>query len=196
MVLPLIIIFATSFQTAKMNKAFADGNSQIENRIISRPIIAENSDFEIEKSNAKLPFEIPTDEAQNFGATITIESVGIDTQIYESKNSTSALDLGVWRVPEYGFPGDAGKYPIMLASHRWGMESLSWDYRAKNLFLNLPEVKIGDEIVLNWENKEYKYKVSYIEDNEYLSRQSDLILLTCRNYNSNVRVFVYADLVE
>ncbi len=136
-------------------------------------------------------FDVPTD-AGEFGNRLVIPSIGVDTTIWENQTGVQALDKRVWRMPYHGAP-DRNSDPIVLAAHRWGEDHLSWEYRKQNLFLNLPEVKVGQEIKLTWFGEEYKYRVIHTEINSEVSRIDDLILMTCQSYHSPQRVFVYAE---
>lgn len=129
---------------------------------------------------------------------IIITSAGIDTVINESshENYEVALTKGVWRIPEFGNPYDR-KAPMILAAHRFGYLKWSIPYRLKNSFFNLPKVKEGDVIEIIWNQRKYKYAV-YAESKgeEIVDYEADLILYTCEDLSSEVRIFKYARLLE
>jgi len=127
---------------------------------------------------------------------ITINSIGVDTKIFEGVD-TAALEEGIWRMPYHGTPDDqVSDQPVVLAGHRWGEDGLTYDYRSKNLFLNLPNLNRGDLIEITWNGKTYKYSVSDVQKNNYVEKLSDLILITCVDYVSTSRYFVFAERVQ
>lgn len=137
------------------------------------------------------------------GQYVAIPTLGIDTTVWEASSSAyeEALRRGVWRVPEFSIPdtsaGSVQGRPIILAAHRFGYVDWTQTYREKNSFYKLPEVKVGESVVLTWNQHRYTYKVTKIEEGtEITDYSSDLILYTCKFLVSPIRVFVYADLVE
>jgi LPXTG-site transpeptidase (sortase) family protein len=133
------------------------------------------------------------------GQYITIPTLGIDTAVLEASSSAyeDALRKGVWRVPEFGTPESGGGRPIILAAHRFGYVDWTQTYREKNSFYKLPEVKVGESVVLTWNQHRYTYKVTKIEEgSEITDYSSNLILYTCKFLVSPIRIIVYADLVE
>lgn len=124
---------------------------------------------------------------------LKIESIGIDAKIYEGADS-SALEKGIWRMPEHGTPDNqVSDQPVVLAGHRWGQNDFTYEYRSKNLFLNLPSLSRGDVIEVTWNGVTYKYAVTDVQKNNYVEKLSDLILITCVDYVSTTRYFVYAE---
>ena len=150
---------------------------------------------ETQDKQTQVQFEIPSDSAADLGNKLIVPTAGIDTTIWESTVGTYALEKGLWRMPYHETP-DGESAPVVLAAHRWGADKLSWEYRKKNLFLNLPDVKVGDEITIIWFGAEIKYKVSHTEVNTEVSRIDDLILVTCQSYHTLNRVFVYAEKID
>lgn len=127
---------------------------------------------------------------------IKIDSIGIDTKIYEGAD-TSVLEKGIWRMPAHGTPDDqVSDQPVVLAGHRWGEDNLTYEYRSKNLFLNIPSLNVGDIIEITWNGQTYKYSVTDVQRNNYVNKLSDLILITCVDYVSTVRYFVFAERVQ
>lgn len=123
---------------------------------------------------------------------LQIPAIGIDTEIYEGTNA-STLDKGVWRMPDHATPDDTISHqPIVLAAHRWGPDNATYEYRSKNLFLNLPNLNPGNEIKLNWNGKDYWFRITDKEESTYVSKYADLILLTCKYYYSDIRIIIYA----
>ncbi len=185
-------MYATGFFTPQ--QVFAE-NSERETEIITQsPVI----DFEIEETTiieSYEVFDVPENTSTDFGNRLIIPSVGIDTVIWENGNGIDALERGVWRMPYHGAP-DRNSEPVVLAAHRWGEDNLTWEHRKQHLFLNLPDMKVGDEITITWFGEEYKYRVSHAEVNTEITRLDDLILMTCDSYHSLDRVFIYAEKIE
>ena len=133
------------------------------------------------------------------GQYLTIPSIGVDTAVLEASSSAyeDALRRGVWRVPEFGTPeSDLGR-PIILAAHRFGYVDWTQNYREQNSFYNLPDVAVGESIVLTWNQHRYTYKVTKIEEgSEITDYSSNLILYTCKFLVSPIRIIVYAELVK
>jgi len=129
---------------------------------------------------------------------VSIPSVGINTKINEMpyENYEEALKVGVWRVPDFGTPYER-KAPVILAAHRYGYLRWSVPYRLKNSFYNLPKVKVGDTVEIIWRQRKYIYEV-YAEGKgeEIADYSADLILYTCEDLNSPVRIFKYARLIR
>ncbi len=129
---------------------------------------------------------------------IKISAVGVDTELVEAPldNYEDALRKGVWRVSDFGTPYDRQR-PTILAAHRYGY--LAWDnlFRRKNSFYNLPNLEVGETVEITWKQRKYVYEV-YAEDKgeEITDYTADLILYTCENLNSPVRIFKYARLLE
>lgn len=124
---------------------------------------------------------------------IKINSIGVDTKIYEGVDS-SVLEEGIWRMPDHGTPDNqVSDQPVVLAGHRWGEDGLTYEHRSKNLFLNLPNLNRGDLIEITWNGEVYKYSVTDVQKNNYVEKLSDLILITCVDYVSTVRYFVFAE---
>jgi len=128
---------------------------------------------------------------------IKITSAKIDTTINEATldNYENALKKGVWRVADFGTPADRSK-PLILAAHRYGYLKWSIPYRLKNSFYNLPKLKNGDTVEIVWRQRKYIYQVYAEGEGESIADyDADLILYTCENLSSPVRIFRYAKLL-
>ena len=147
----------------------------------------------VQKPSYQPPFD-PTLPKTN---RLVIKSIGVDTPIQEATydNYESALRKGVWRVSDFGAPGEIGT-PTILAAHRYGYLSWSVPYRLKNSFYNLPKVKVGDTVEIDYQQKKYLYEV-YAEDKGtgITDYSADLILYTCESLTGETRIFKYAKLL-
>jgi sortase (surface protein transpeptidase) len=163
--------------TAREAQEAAVAKHKVEPKIIYQPSL-----------NPALPME----------SSIKIASVGISTGVNEAMNENyeQALRVGVWRVPEFGTPYDR-ELPTILAAHRFGYLNWSVPYRLKNSFYNLPKVKVGDTVEINWKQRKYVYEVYGEENgNEITDYSADLVLYTCESLNSSTRIIKYAKLLE
>lgn len=143
--------------------------------------------------------ELSRDQTLPDGHYINIPSIGVQTVIWEATNDhyEEALRKGVWRIPDFVDPTQAGQgRPMVLAAHRFGYLEWNQDYRIKNSFYYLPKLKEGDEIEVVWNQYRYKYIVRKIEEGiEVGDYGKDLVLYTSRFLQSPIRIFVYADRV-
>jgi sortase (surface protein transpeptidase) len=125
--------------------------------------------------------------------TIKISLIGVDSKIIEDANAHRGLTKGIWIVPDFGRP-DANEIPIIIAAHRFGYTSWTREFRHTSSFYNLPKLNVGDRVQIIWDQRSYEYEVYKAEDNTQITDYSaDLILYTCRMYNSPIRVFRYLE---
>lgn len=145
------------------------------------------SEFVLPEKDLSLPEE----------TIVKIPKIGVETQILEASHEEyeSALKLGVWRVPDFGIPTEAGP-PIILVAHRFGYLNWSQPFREKNSFFNLPELQAGDTVEIIWDQRKFVYEIYHGEDGTEITHYTaDLILYTCRFLESDIRIFRYAKLV-
>lgn len=132
------------------------------------------------------------------GHRLTISSIGVDTEILEESydNFEQALRQGVWRTPDFG-GAYARKLPMILVAHRYGYLAWSNQYRRENSFYNLPKLKEGDKVIVDWDQRRYVYVIYGGEEGEKVTDYTaDLVLYTCQFLESPVRIFKYARLVK
>jgi len=129
---------------------------------------------------------------------LVIASIGVDTDIQEATadNFEAALKKGVWRVSDFGAPNDNGR-SIILAAHRFGYLAWTNSYRRNNSFYNLPKVKVGDMVEIDWSQRKYLYEVyATSKGTQILDYSADLILYTCETLTGEEKVFIYARLIQ
>ena len=127
-------------------------------------------------------------------ASIQIPSIGVDVNMYHG-DALRLLKYGVGHHAGTYFPGEGGT--ILVAGHN-----------TYGQFQTLPEINIGDEIIISAIYGKYKYKVESTDIleasvfNENLSindKEEKLILYTCYPVNApgfkTKRFIVYASLV-
>jgi len=123
---------------------------------------------------------------------LIIESIGVRGEIHQGNAWQEILKQGIWQVPGFGTPEDNSQ-PIILAAHRWGYLNWTNQFRYLNSFYNLPKLNIEDKITINYNQRQYHYKVYATEVGEQISDYSaDLILYTCQLWNSPTRIIKYA----
>lgn len=129
---------------------------------------------------------------------LVVSSIGVDTEIHEAsvENFEEALKKGVWRTPNFGTPVKRTQ-PTILTAHRFGYLKWSNQYRHENSFYNLPKLDLGDTAKIIWRQRTYTYAVYHVEENtEITDYSADLILYTCRDLTSDLRIFIYLRLLE
>lgn len=89
---------------------------------------------------------------------LVIPSMLLNGQVYEGPVSRQykTLDKGLWRWPASSTPDKGGNTVIM--GHRFTYTN------PRGVLYYLNKVKTGDEIGLFWDNKEYIYKVSSVNE--------------------------------
>ncbi len=125
---------------------------------------------------------------------ISIEKIGVYSPISTIANYKEALKQGAWLVPEYGTPAN-DKKPIIIAAHRFGY--IYWDTatRKEVSFYNLPKTTNGDTIDIIWGQRKYTYTIyAQSEGTTITDYSADLVLYTCKYFDSPVRIFRYAKL--
>jgi sortase (surface protein transpeptidase) len=183
------ILFAPSIWYSIISPNFSANNA----RAIANTVAGASSTGT--KKEVFTPAFDPSLPTQN---KLIIPSIGVDTQINEASKDKyeDALMKGVWIVPDFATPQDQDK-PIILAAHRFGYLNWSDLYRFRNSFFNLPKLKEGDIVEIIWNRRKYTYEVyGTAEGNRITDYTSDLILYTCRDLTSSVRIFRYAKLIR
>jgi len=148
---------------------------------------------EIEEQEITLP---PLDTSLPKENLLRIASIGVDSEISQEQDPNKGLDKGIWMVPDFGTP-EINDLPIIIAAHRFGYVYWSSEFREKSSFYNLPKLRVGDRVQIIWNQRSYEFEVYKAEDNTQITDyEADLILYTCRMYNSPVRVFRYLSRVN
>ena len=108
---------------------------------------------------------------------LVIPSIQLDQPIKESKSISTISNGGAWRRPATSSPDHGGN--TVVVGHRF-------TYLGKSTFTNLPDVKVGDVVVVFWNGKEIDYTVTatkVVEPNdrsiENQTNDQQLTLYTC-----------------
>lgn len=138
----------------------------------------------------------PLDTSLPLENTIKISSIGVDSPIIQNEDAQEGLEEGIWIVPELGTP-ESNQQATIIAAHRFGFVYWTKEFRETSSFYNLPKLRVGDRVQIIWNQRSYEYEVYKSEDSTQITDYSaDLILYTCRMYNSPVRVFRYLNRVN
>lgn len=116
------------------------------------------------------------------------------TQTINTGPSQYELSKGVWLIPQTSTP-DKGSNTVM-AGHRF-------TYAGPAVFYFLDKVQTNDRIVVDWQHKEYTYRVASIQAVtptdlavQKPSQKSELTLFTCTPlWTSKQRLVIVSDLV-
>ena len=119
---------------------------------------------------------------------ILIEKIGIDEKYSISSIKTDVN--GIVMFDEYGRPDEKNSNVIIGAHSGYG----------SNAYFNyLSNLELGDEIIIYYENKEYKYSVTELKEvldtDLYILNETGeriLTLLTCKMGDSSKRIVVLA----
>lgn len=138
---------------------------------------------------------------------LEIPEIGVNTPVVIGRSTDKAiladnLDRGAVYYPGSVLPGQNGQIVILGHSAPPNWPHVRHDY----IFSNIENLAAGDEIILNFNNAQYTYKVidkkiirpgQGVESNELSSTKNILTLISCwppgRDYQ---RITVTAELVE
>jgi sortase (surface protein transpeptidase) len=130
----------------------------------------------------ELTFSAETTEDLSVNRLI-IPAIGVDMQIGSEKRF---LDFGGWVQSS-----NQVNEPNLIAIHRYGWDNLSPEQKIKQTLYHVQKLKGGDKIYLIWNGKRYQYEVTnLIDDTNNPPITDDLILYTCKFFNSSHRIFV------
>jgi len=160
---------------------------------IVKEIIPPQKEIKEEKKDEERSNIPPLDGSLPEGLFVIIPKIGVESPISTSKDYNDGLKNGTWIVSNYGTP-EKTELPIILAAHRFGYSYWGKEKRDKISYYNLPKTGDGDEIHIYWNQRKYKYRIYKAEESTYISDYSaDLILYTCKFFNSPIRIFRYAE---
>jgi sortase (surface protein transpeptidase) len=161
----------------------------ISRRVVEGSIVPKD----IDESDNKIPDFDPSLPEDPY---VLIPEIKVSSPIGQSIDPEESLKDGTWMAPDYGTPED-NSLPIILAAHRFGY--VYWDRETRNRvsFFNLPDTGIGDSVEIIWNQRKYKYVIYAVDESTYIKDyEADLILYTCKYFNSPQRIFRYANRVN
>lgn len=179
------------YTTPKIVQAFMPATS---NWVVK----VEDEEFGKTASGKNLKYQPAFDATLPSGAYLDIPKIRVKTQLLEATYEAheEALKKGVWRVGDFGTP-DKREKPTILVAHRYGYLAWSNQYRRENSFFNLPKLGNGDVVNITHNQRKYVYEVyAQSEGTEIADYSADLVLYTCVDLNSDLKIFRYARLLE
>ncbi len=113
---------------------------------------------------------------------IVIPRIGVNIHYDKGR---AALDRGAeWRQPNHGNPKDGGNF--IIAAHRFSIQPTPQGTVEKSPFYNIDKMKLGDNIVVDYEGARYAYEITKIFDVkpdqteiEAPSQEAKLTLYSC-----------------
>lgn len=166
--------------------------SEITSLVLQTENLNDETKEDKEETKLSLPAFDSTLPKQN---TLIIPNIQVNGPINENTDAYKGLLKGVWRVNDWGDP--TTEYTMIIAAHRFGYISWTKDFRTKNSFYNLPKTRVGDRVQVIWEQRKYEYEIYKAEEGQQITDYSaDIILYTCKMYNSPIRVFRYLNRVK
>lgn len=129
------------------------------------------------------------------GNRLIIPKIGVDTPIVEGEND-KALLKGAWHLPSTSSPGEIGN--VVITGHRFRFLPPN-----NTTFYLLDKLNENDEIIIIWEDSEYRYKVKEIkivnpDQTEILAQapKPTLTLFTCTPlFTTKQRLVVISELI-
>lgn len=111
------------------------------------------------KSATEIKANITTQESNK--NMLYIPTAGVNAEIAEG--DVNVLDEGkVWhRLPHEGNPTTGGNMILTGHSFVWGYTPAQ--IKKKSIFYSLPEAKVGDEVTVHWNDKNYEYIISEVK---------------------------------
>jgi sortase (surface protein transpeptidase) len=174
------------------------GTSEALAQILRRPVTGFAEALIAEGVREAEYWQPPVDETLPLENMLIIEKIGVETELVEAPldQYEAAFRKGVWRVPNFGTPYDRN-LPVILSAHRFGYLNWTNAYRFKHSFYKLPDVEVGDRVVMIWGQRKYVYEIYEGEEGEEITNYAaDIILYTCRFLESDVRIFRYGRLIR
>jgi len=136
----------------------------------------------------KIDIDIIEANKSNYIGRLLIDKIDLDVGFYSKDNPLNNVDYGI-EVLKPSIMPNHDDHILFLASHS-GDSSISY-------FKNLYELRNDDDVIINYQNKEYKYKVVnkyVIEKKGFMSikrlPKNSLILITCIKGTNNQLVIV------
>lgn len=188
--LVFVLIPITPYIMYRINPDLTDTEiDSISRRISDDPIIPVEVD---EKRNTLPDFDSDLPEE----SYLLIPDIKVSSPIGQSSTPEDSLKDGTWMASEYGTPED-NSLPIIMAAHRFGYVYWERETRNRVSFFNLPDTGIGDSIEIIWNQRKYEYVIYAADESSFIKDyEADLILYTCKYFNSPQRIFRYANRVN
>lgn len=127
---------------------------------------------------------VVAENQKSYPNSILIESIKVHAEIGENEGF---LRFGGW-VQNL----NSEDLPLVISIHRFGFQFLHPDFDIHKTLYHVDKLNIGDSLVLFWEGERYEYFVSEIYEgyNNNPIGDNQILLYTCKYWNSDKRVFV------
>ena len=208
----LCIISSTYFDTKKM-EVFDDMNKLLYEQIVSlddtevvneeeivEDIPKQNNTPVVEQTNTPTTTKTTTttksviDYSKYYIGYLKIPSINLEHGFLDKNSKYNNVNKNIYVHPTSSYP-DIENSNLILASHS-GTSSISY-------FKNLYKLKINDDVYVNYNNKEYHYKVRRIykdtKDGTVAIRrdynQTTLTLITCTKNDKTTQTVYICELV-
>ncbi len=146
-------------------------------------VFAPEIEYRIDKPDeAKIIQQVEKQETYTENKLV-IPAVGVDMIIGTDKQS---LDNGGW-VQRLS----SDSLPNLIAIHRFGWSNLSAEQKMKQTLYHVYKLREGDVVFVIWSGKKYEFTVkNIIESTDNPANDEDLVIYTCKFFNSSQRVFI------
>ncbi|MCA9380405.1 sortase [Candidatus Dojkabacteria bacterium] len=121
---------------------------------------------------------------------VVIPAINVDAEILEGETIDVLNEGQAWRRPLTSSPEKSGN--TVVVGHRYFGQG-------KNTFYHLNKLTSGEEIIVFWEEKEYKYKIERVYETnpedisvEASTNEDILTLYTCSGLSAEKRLIVVA----
>jgi LPXTG-site transpeptidase (sortase) family protein len=166
----------------------------LEEKAIEEYYLDEKIFYESEKETVEEEKKLSTKKVDkiNYIATIKIPKINLEKGLVEPSSDLNNIKYGIQILKDSSMP-DKEKSNLILASHS-GTARISY-------FKNLDKLIVGDEVIINYRNNIYTYKVARVYDVNkngkanliYNKNKNNLILITCR-YKTNKQIILVCEL--
>lgn len=98
--------------------------------------------------------------AQHIPAEPRLYIPKIDVNVPYGTDQSSLLTGAWWRAPDSGNPADGGNF--VVAAHRFSLGFTPQQTEIQSPFLHINRLRLGDEIVVDYQAKRYRYRIEQI----------------------------------
>lgn len=189
------LLFSTYFMTLK-HEVFNDYNEALYEETLKLSQNVEIINEEETTTSAVLTEPITTTNEtvitskENYIGTIRIDKINLKRGFYDINSKKNNVDKNIFVHETSTFPDQSNNNLILLAHS--GSSSISY-------FKNLYKLDLGDEVIINYNNKDYNYKIKNIytilkDGTAVIKRNKDkstLVLITCtKNDKTTQTVYI------
>lgn len=199
-----LLIIASPYFNLKRVEVFEDMNNQYYEyvmalnvnleEIVDEEITSSTTTTKTDSNTIKKPETTTVNMNDYFIANIEISKIDLKRGFTSIDSKYNNVNRNIYVVPGSTFP-DVSNNNLMLAAHS-GNGYISF-------FKNLYKLSISDEVIINYQNKVYKYKIKNIytdtKDGTVVIKRnktkSTLTLITCTKGDSKTQTIYIAELI-